>query len=162
MLKRKESFVFYYNQYKDKIFAYFLYRVGFDRKLAEDLTSEAFLKALKNFDNFDVAKPFQPWIFAISHNHLVNHYKLSKREVPIEGIEGLAKYAHLQVEEKYEMERVLNIICSMDEADKEILLLRFSQELTNSEIAEVLNKEEGAIRTQISRSLVKLREKLNR
>jgi RNA polymerase sigma-70 factor, ECF subfamily len=161
MPENKQSFVAYYNQYKNKIFAYFLYRVGFDRKLAEDLTSDAFLKALKSFDNFDQAKPFQPWIFRISHNHLVNYYKTSKREIPLAGVAEPLKYAHLQVEERFEAARVFKIIDSMEAADKEVLLLRFDQELTNAEIAELLDKEDGAIRTQISRSLEKLRQILN-
>ena len=160
MPKKQESFVAYYNQFKDKIYAYFLYRVGFDIKVAEDLTSEAFLKALKKFDDFDTEKPFQPWIFAISHNHLVNHYKSAKREVPLEEIQNFVKCAGVKIEEKFELERVMGIINQMKEGDKEILLLRFAQGLTNMEIADVLDKEEGAVRTQISRSLSKLREVL--
>lgn len=161
MAKKRESFISYYNQFKDKIYAYFLYRVGFDIKLAEDLTSEAFLKAFKKFEDFDLDKPFQPWIFAISHNHLVNHYKASKREVPLDEIEGLAKSAGVKYEEKFELERVMKIINQMEESDKEVLLLRYVQGLDNSEIAEVLEKEEGAVRTQISRSLFKLRQIIN-
>ncbi len=161
MATKQESFVSYYNQFKDKIYAYFLYRVGFDIKLAEDLTSEAFLKALKKFDDFDSEKPFQPWIFAISHNHLVNHYKSAKREIPLDEIAGFVKCAGVKFEAKFELERVMGIINQMEEGDREILLLRFAQGLNNMEIAEILDKEEGAVRTQISRSLVKLREVLN-
>lgn len=162
MAKKPDSFVGYYNQFKNKIYAYFLYRVGFDVKLAEDLTSEAFLKAFKKYDDFDEEKPFQPWIYTICRNHLINHYKLSKREVSLDGIEGLAKYADARAEEKFELERVADLINQMDDTDKEVLQLRFAQELTNPEIACLLEKEEGAVRTQISRSLAKLRELLKK
>lgn len=158
MARSKESFIFYYNQFKNKIYAYFLYRVNFDKKLAEDLTSEVFLKALKKFADFDGAKPFQPWIFKISHNHLVNYYKSAKREVALEVVENFLPYTDNSAVEKYELEKVMGIISRMEARDKEILLLRYAQGLDNAEIADLLDKEEGAVRTQFSRSLAKLRE----
>ncbi len=161
MIKKKPNFVFYYNQFKDKIYAYFLYRIGFDRKLAEDLTSEVFLKALKKFDDFDGDKPFQPWIFTISRNHLINHYKSAKRETALTEVENFLPCHDNRAEERYELERVMKIIDGMEEGDREVLLLRYVQGLDNGEIAAVLEKEEGAIRTRISRSLTKLRELLN-
>lgn len=161
MANMPDSFVGYYNKFKNKIYAYFLYRVGFDVKLAEDLTSEAFLKAFKKYDGFDQEKPFQPWIYTICHNHLVNHYKLAKREVSLDGIEGMAKYTNARLEENFELERIMAIINQMDDTDREVLQLRFVQELSNSEIACLMEKEEGAVRTQISRSLAKLRQLLN-
>lgn len=161
MRKNKENFIPYYNQFKNKIYNYFLYRVGFNKPLAEDLTSEVFVKAFKNFDEFDEGKKFQSWIYMIAHNHLVNHYKADKHEVSLELMEDFLHYADTSAEEKYEFERVLKIISSMEGSDRDVLQLKFIDELNNQEIAETLEKEEGAIRTQISRSLVKLRKILN-
>lgn len=158
MAKNKASFIFYYNQFKNKIYAYFLYRVNFDKKLAEDLTSEVFLKALKSFAGFNGDKPFQPWIFTISRNHLINYYKSCKREVALETVENFLPYTDNSAVERYELEQVMRVINRMEAGDREILLLRYAQGLNNSEIAELLNKEEGAVRTQFSRSLAKLRE----
>jgi RNA polymerase sigma-70 factor (ECF subfamily) len=152
------SFVFYYEQFKNKIYNYFWYRVGFDQKLAEDLTSEAFLKALKKFADFDGARPFGPWIFTIAHNHLVNHYKLAGRETSLTEQENRFEATGDNLDERLELERIIEIINTMDAADKEVLLLRFTEGLSNSEIAEVLGKAEGTVRTQISRSLARLRE----
>lgn len=161
MAKNEKNFVSYYNEFKNKIFAYFFYRVGFDRKLAEDLTSEVFLKAFKNFGDFNEDKPFQPWIFTISRNHLINHYKSARRETSLAEVEGFLACADEGFEEKHELERVMRIIRQMEDRDREVLLLRFSDGLNNSEIAGLLKKEEGAVRTQISRSLNKLRQILN-
>lgn len=161
MRKNRDNFLPYYNQYKDKIYNYFLYRVGFDKPLAEDLSSEVFIKALKSFDDFDKTKKFQSWIYMIAHNHLVNHYKVSGRVGPIEPLENSLHYIDSSAEEKYELERVLKIIDTMESSESEVLRYKFIDQLSNEEIAEILEKEEGAVRTQISRSLVKLREILN-
>lgn len=161
MNKNKDNFLPYYNQFKDKIYNYFLYRVGFERPLAEDLCSEVFVKALKNFSNFDKSRKFQSWIYMIAHNHLVNHYKTSGRTVPLEPLENFLPYSDNSAEEKYELERVLKIIDAMDKSESEVLRYKFVDELNNEEIADLLGKEEGAVRTQVSRSLSKLREILN-
>lgn len=161
MEKGQDNFILYYNQFKDKIYNYFFYRVGFDRLLAEDLTSEVFVKALKSFDNFDKNKKFQPWIYTIAHNHLVNHYAAYKRLEPLESVEPVAvQYSDRSAENNYELDRIIKIIDRMDSNDREVLRLKFIDELSTQEIAAILLKEEGAVRTQISRSLNKLRQML--
>jgi len=162
MATGQDNFIGYYNQYKDKIYVYFLYRVGFNREIAEDLTSEVFLKALKSFDTFDIARPFQSWIYAIAHNHLVNHYRVANREVELTENTFSTQSDTKKIELGYELEIILKEIDNMEASDKEVLLMRFVDQLTNAEIAELLGKEEGAVRTKISRSLAKLREQLGK
>ena len=64
------DFLKHYNQYKDKIFNYFWYRLNFNRAEAEDMTQDVFLKALDNFDKFDPDRSFQAWIYTISKNYI--------------------------------------------------------------------------------------------
>lgn len=161
MSDKKDNFISYYNEFKDKIYAYFYYRSGYNQSLAEDLTADVFLKAFQNFDSFDETRSFKSWIYAISHNHLVNYYKIPKRETELTEAEDVGQSEDAMHEVKYELARVMKVIESMEYHDKEVLLLKFVDELTNSEIANILNKEEGAVRTQISRSLAKLRKILN-
>jgi RNA polymerase sigma-70 factor (ECF subfamily) len=163
MKENNYNFLSYYNQFKDKIFNYFLYRVGFDRALAEDLTSEVFIKALKNFSGFDRSKKFQSWIYAIAHNHLVNHYLQSAKDtIPLEVVEDfLSVPDDNNFEKKYEADKVLKVIDTMESNDREVLRLKFIDEMSNQEISEIIGKEEGAVRTQISRSLSKLRGMLD-
>lgn len=159
MQDKRKSFLFYFEKYKDKIYNYFFYRVNYNRDLAEDLTSEVFLKAFKSFGKFDESRPFQSWIFAISRNHLINHYRVSGREFALEeDIKAPADNLLQKIGQKEEAEKILAVISGLDEYHRDVLLLRFVDELSNKEIAEVLEKEEGAIRVQISRALNKLRD----
>lgn len=162
MGKARDVFIAYYEQYKNKIFVYFLYRVNFNRDIAEDLTSEVFLKALDKFDSFEADKSFQAWIFAIAHNHLVNYYRVANREVEL--LENqLSRSSELErIELNHEIEKIFKAINEMDDSDRDILFLRFVDQLSNTEIAELLGKEEGAIRTKMSRSLSKLRSILDK
>jgi len=164
MAKKQDNFLAYYNQFKDKIYNYFLYRVGFDKVLAEDLTSEVFIKALKNFSSFNEDQKFQSWIYVISHNHLVNHYShASRKPISLEGLEDFIQTPNDNYfEEKHEAGQVLQVIDNMQENDRDVLRFRFVDELDYWEIADILQKEEGAIRTQVSRSLEKLRQILKK
>jgi len=157
MAKQKQNFTNYYNQYKDKIFNYFWYRVNFNRALAEDLTADAFLKAFKGFNEFDHERSFQSWMYAIAKNHLLNYYRTANRETDLLAVEKMGVDELKKIENKLELEQTFNLINQLSEYYREVLLMRFSDGLDNREIAEILNKDEGAVRTQISRALEELR-----
>lgn len=160
MGNKKRNFTEYYNQYKDKIFNYFWYRVNFNRSLAEDLTSEAFLKALKSFTDFDQSRSFQSWMYAIAKNHLLNYYRTAARETDLLLLENFGVNELKKIESRLELERAFALMRELPEYHREVLLLRFSDGLSNQEIAEVLGKDEGAVRTQISRALEELRKRI--
>lgn len=158
MQKQKQNFTEYYNQYKDKIFNYFWYRVNFNRALAEDLTADAFLKAFKGFGEFDHNRSFQSWMYAIAKNHLLNYYRTANRETDLLEVEKMGVDELKKIENRLELEQAFDLINQLSEYHREVLLMRFSDGLDNREIAEILDKDEGAVRTQISRALEELRK----
>jgi RNA polymerase sigma-70 factor, ECF subfamily len=160
MANPDKIFLKHYNQYKDKIFTFFLYRVNFNRAIAEDLTSEAFIKALENFDSFDENRSFQAWIYTIAGNHLKNYYRTCNREVDLEYAKDKTREFHNSLNASLELEAIMEKIHMLETYHKEVLLLRFVDGLSNTEIADVLEKDEGAVRVQVSRALGVLREKL--
>jgi len=155
---RNEDFLRYYEGYKNKIFNYFWYRTGFDQELAEDLTSEVFLKAFEKKNHFDPSKSFGPWIFTIAHNHLVNFYKGQKIRIDFEALKNVFRQKEFLkgVEDKIEIEKLMELIKGLPEYYKEILTLRYIDQLEIKEIAEFLNKEEGTVRVAIHRALKEL------
>jgi len=159
MPKQKQGFTEYYNKYKDKIFNYFWYRVNFNRALAEDLTADAFLKAFKGFAEFDHDRSFQSWMYAIAKNHLLNYYRTANRETDLLEVEKMGVNELKKIEDRLELEQAFQSINQLSEYHREVLLMRFSDGLDNKEIAEILDKDEGAVRTQISRALEELRGK---
>jgi RNA polymerase sigma-70 factor, ECF subfamily len=158
--KQEKLFIKNYQTYKDKIYTYFLYRVNFNRDIAEDLTSEVFIKTFQCLDDYDEARPFQSWIYAISRNHLINYYRSGNREVSLEGAGNMAVEFEQQIKASLELENVIKMIYQLDSYCREVLLLKYVDGLDNNEIAQVLEKDEGAVRTQISRSIAELRKKL--
>ena len=88
-MPKDKEFLDNYNKYKDKIYTYLWYRLNFNSALAEDLCSEVFLKAFKNFNNFTETGTFQAWIYIITKNHLANYYRQANREVDLEVIKNI-------------------------------------------------------------------------
>lgn len=158
--KKEKLFIENYKAYKDKIYTYFLYRVNFNREMAEDLTSEVFVKAFKNIDSFEQGRSFQSWIYAISRNHLFNYYRDCEKTISLDAAEEAAVEFRKAFAAKIDLELIIKKIYQMDDYCREVLLLRFVDGLDNKEIAECLEKEEGAIRTQISRALCELRSRI--
>lgn len=155
---KNRKFLEYYNKYKDKIFNYIWYRVNFNQALADDLTSEIFIKAYEKYDTFDEARPFQSWIYAIAKNHLLNYYRTANRETDLLSAYKLSGNDLEKLDAVLELKRIISLINRMHPSQRDILLLRFADGLDNKEIAQILCKDEGAVRVQISRALKELRE----
>ncbi|PJC37146.1 hypothetical protein CO046_02015 [Candidatus Peregrinibacteria bacterium CG_4_9_14_0_2_um_filter_53_11] len=158
------EFLDYYEEFKNAIFSYLLYRVGYDRATAEDLTSEVFIKAYENFHRYDQTRSFKTWIFTIAHNHLINYVQSRKLTVPLnEDIktpanEKGATFAE-QTDHDMQMEQVMQLVSDLPETQRELLTMRYVNDLSNSEIAAILGKDEGAVRTALSRAVGQLRNK---
>lgn len=153
------SFIKYYQKYKDKIYNFFWYRVNFNRSLAEDLTSEVFVKALAHYGSFDSNGSFQAWIYAIARNHFINYCRQAGRELPLESAGQIKDDQLSRINASMELEKIFAVIDKLDDNQRECLLFKFVDGLSNREIAALLNKEEGAVRTQISRALAALKDK---
>lgn len=164
---KKVDFLQYYFDYKDKIFNYFLYRLNFDKSLAEDLTSDVFLRAYKKIDTFDKNKAsFQTWLYKIAHNRLANHYRDTKK---VESLEEMSIKSLGVSDERYlnklcaelELKLIIEKIREMPYKYSQILLMRLVSDLSYGEIAEILKIEEGNARVLFSRALKKINEELN-
>lgn len=159
-----EEFTVYYEKHKTAIFNYILYRVGFNRDTAEDLTSDIFLKAFEHFEKYDRERPFKTWIFTIAHNHLVNYYIAKKDTLPLEeAIEVVKESSSVSQDTEHSMTvaKILHLVSELPDQQKEIVIMKYVDDMTNEEIAGTLGKEEGTVRTALSRAIASLRNKYN-
>lgn len=147
------------------MYRYIFFRVGKKRELAEDLTSEIFMKALENFEKYDHVRPFAVWIYRIAHNHLVDYYKKVKAEiVPIEEVENElrlnVKYQE-ELDNELDLEKVKEALEKLPDSQKEVVMMKYINDLTNPEIAEILNTNEAHVRVLQHRALSSLKSKLS-
>lgn len=149
-----------------QVFGYVYMRVGRDRDLAEDLVSEIFLKALEKFDSFDEKQgSFRSWIFQITRNHLIDHYKSSEQKgtTSLDELENVLPDSQ-NVEEDFlrdvEKEALYEAMETLDSEKKEMVILRFISGYSYQEMSNILGKDENTLRVTIFRTLDVLKRKL--
>lgn len=137
---------------------------------AEDLTQEIFLQAFKNLPSLNALERFRPWLYSIAVNR-VRDYHRKKRFLSLFGGTGEEEdfetpdsevhcnpgaLDHLLKREFWKQIKKLSAQCSHWE--REIFFLRFMDQLSIKEIAQVLGKSESAVKTHLYRALKKFRE----
>lgn len=153
-----------YQHFASAIFAY-IYRHTSSREDAEDLLLEVFMAALERSSFAELSSKDQEiWLWSVARNKVVDHYRRSSRRegVTLESVldnlyerdEYAPEYVTLRHEE---YARLRAHIQGLPELQQEVLRLRFANDLRYSEIAAVLQKNEGAVRMLLSRTLKFLR-----
>ncbi len=158
-----------YERYIERIYNYVYFRVGSVHD-AEDLTARVFLKALNNLSRYRfVGLPFSAWLYRIAHNLIANHHRdqSRRREIPIEDMAVVNIPARLpaidaSMGRAQEAEALWKMINDLSPQKRELILLKFVEKLSNSEIAAVLNKSESAIKSLYHRTLLEMRERIDR
>ena len=148
----------------DRIYSYLHMSVG-NRHDAEDLTTQTFLKMLESIKRFKwQAAPFSAWLFRIAHNLAMDHFRATRRwqpedEVPEPAgeVEPSAEAAALQTIGR---ESMLDLIEGLSPEQQQVLTLKFVFNLPNADVATVLGKTEGAIKSLQHRALVSLQKKI--
>lgn len=157
-----------YDRYAPKMYAYFYRRVG-DAALAEDLTSELFLRFVKAIRNgTEWQHPFVGWLYRVAHNLVVDYYRdrttfssvqLSARAAANDDDDGNP----VMVAEKTLMaEKLFQAVRQLTLGQQEVLVLRFGEGLTAREVGEILGKTTGAVEALQRRGLAGLRRILAR
>ena len=142
-----------------------LYRLLGDAQQAEDLAQETFFRLVRNARSYDYPQPFLPWFYSIAH-HLALNYQQSAyhRHVDREADlpETLVDDADPQawVERQESQADLLNALAHLSLEQREVLSLRFGQELSVKETAEVLGVPVGTVKSRTFSALRLLRTHL--
>ena len=147
------AFARLYDLYVDDVYRYLLHRVG-DRGLAEDLTSETFLRALRRIDRFRwQGRDVGAWFTTIARNLAVDHFRSSRHRLettaerpggtdpdPAPGPEGLLLSGVRDA-------AVAGAVRRLPADQQEVVVLRFLQDLTVAQTARVMGRSDGAIKS---------------
>lgn len=146
-----EAFGQIYDRYVDQVYRYLYYRLG-SHPLAEDLTSETFLRALRRIDSFHwQGRDIGAWFVTIARNLVTDHFKSSRFRLEVttgdmldadradEGIEE-------QVVERLENAALLDAVRQLKPEQQECIVLRFLQGLSVAETAAVMRRSDGAVK----------------
>jgi RNA polymerase sigma-70 factor, ECF subfamily len=146
----------------DRIYSYLHLSVG-NRHDAEDLTTQTFLKMLEAIGRFRwQAAPFSAWLFRIAHNLAMDHFRSRRRvqteeEVP-EPAGAEESSAEEQALDSLGQAGMLELIERLSSEQRQVLTLKFVFGFGNGEVATILGKTEGAVKSLQHRALASLQK----
>jgi len=157
-----EAFGQLYERYVDKIYNYVYYRTG-NHHDAEDLTAKTFYQALRHVHRYtDRGLPFSAWLYRIAHNLVANwHRDRSRRQViALDEIAWVTHREHPEsgLEDEDDQRMLMRLIRRMPADRQQLLILKFVEQMSNLEIARIMGRSEGAIKSLYHRTLLALRE----
>lgn len=151
-------------RYRSELLSYLRRHIG-SMDDAEDLCQEVFLSCYKHSDSFDPSRCDEhAWLYIIARNRLKNYYRDKKTfdnidDMDYELTDGLniTEQTVLLTELREELAKVLK---KMDERSRSIIIMRFFENKSHKEIAEILNMKEGSVRMAQQRALQKMRQEM--
>jgi RNA polymerase sigma-70 factor, ECF subfamily len=149
----------------DRIYSYLHVSVG-NRHDAEDLTTQTFLRMLEAIGKFRwQSAPFSAWLFRIAHNIAMDHFRANKRWQPEEDVPEPEPDESTSAEagalESIGRKSMLELIEDLSPEQQQVLTLKFVFNFSNGEVATILGKTEGAIKSLQHRALASLQKQLD-
>lgn len=146
-----EAFGQLYDHYVSGVFRFIYYRVG-SRQLAEDLTSETFVRGLRAIQRFNwQGKDFGAWLTTIARNLITDHFKSSRSRLEIVSDDVPESRQTVASPEEDVLALISNEILfeavnTLPPEQRDCVLMRFIQGMTIAETAAALKRSEGAIK----------------
>jgi RNA polymerase sigma-70 factor (ECF subfamily) len=155
-----------YDRYSGPVFDYLL-RVSGDRPLADELTSEAFYRAMLALDGFRGEASVKTWLLRIARNLYLRRAERDERTVSLEDLEERGRsFATQHADPEGELLRqersrlIQGALLSLAESDRSILLLSAREELSCRQIGEVLDISVTAVKVRLYRARRRLQSAL--
>jgi len=148
----------------DRIYSYLHVSVG-NRHDAEDLTTQTFLKMLEKIGSFRwQSAPFSAWLFRIAHNLAMDHFRSRRRWQPEEEVPEPPgeeePSAELEAMQSIGRQSMMELIDKLSPEQQQVLTLKFVFNFPNADVATILEKTEGAIKSLQHRALASLQKQI--
>ena len=155
---RAAEFERLYRESYSMVYGRTLFRLR-DKEAARDVTSEAFLRAARNFDKFDSSKAkFSTWVCSIANNCIIDYFRRRKEYTPLEDVpESVVAVNDDPSQCVANSDLAQRLLAVLDEQDREIVYMKYCEGWTNGEIASELGMNPSTVSTRVQRSLTKMR-----
>ncbi len=151
-----------YECYFDRIYRYVYLKLG-DPSDAEDIGEQVFLKMIESVKGFQwQGSSFSSWLYRIAHNQVVDFLRQHSRrpQTPLEAVGDLLPAVggdpHDHAERRDFAGHLIEAMSDLTDLQAQVIVLKFGSDLTNAQVAEILDKSEGAIKALQFSALQKL------
>ncbi|MBP6976074.1 RNA polymerase sigma factor [Candidatus Dojkabacteria bacterium] len=149
----------------EPLYRYIYIRCGYNKELAEDITQDIFIKVWEKRKSFNQKKSsLKNWIYVIARNYLTDFYRKKKIEGVTfnEEIEQTLRSDGMSVEDESMLIDILKSLDRLKEKEKEVILLRYVQDLEIEDISKIVGKSYNTTKVMIHRAIKKLKYIVNK
>lgn len=160
-----DAFTQIYEDSYSRILSYIYYRVS-DRETAEDLAADVFVRMVRKIDTYeDTGRPIIAWLYTIAGNLVLDYHRRDSKYqwLPIEDREIVSTHDPTALADlNLTSERLAKAIQELTDEQSNVIVLKFVQGLSNAEIADIMGKQEGSIKSLQHRALQSLKRILEK
>jgi RNA polymerase sigma-70 factor, ECF subfamily len=180
--KDKDAFIYLYDSYLDKVYRFIYFKVG-NKEEAEDITSSVFLKVWNCVQegNIQEQNSIKPFLYTIARNLVIDHYRKSSNrmtasldsrsddeyEISESEISYIKDNPEIMdeknnladsIDKGFELEIVMKKLLELKDEYREVIILRYIDELSVKEISDIINKPKGNTRVLLHRAMKALKD----
>ena len=165
--QRSDYFSMLYQRYASKVFGKCI-SILKDYDEAKDAVQDIFIKIMTNLANFGERAQFSTWIYSITYNYCIDIIRKKKKEKTLftDDIERAPDVAAEEVPDEFllemEVKHLKTVLEMLPTGDRMILLMKYQDDMSIRDIAEVLDKTESAVKMKIKRAKHKAQELFNK
>ena len=154
-----------YSRYKDRMYYYFYRMLGNSPDQANDFLQELFMKIVEKPDSYNPAYAFHTWLYSVANNMSKNEYR--RRGIRQEYHQFEASEPHIDfpnettIEPGQVIEKIFQTLDQLGEEHRSAFLLRYREEFSIREVAEILGLPEGTVKSRLFTARKILADKLN-
>lgn len=163
----KNAFGQIYDWYVKKIYQFVYFKVN-SKETAEDISQEVFVRLIDYINEERKIESLQALLFRIARNLVIDHYRSGQVEVT--SIDEMGEALEVStdgralldmIDVKYSLEQIQKSLAELKEEYREVVTLRFVEDMTHREIAKIIDRKESHVRVILFRAINELRNILN-
>lgn len=161
-LQGQTAFAELYRRHVNQVYRYLLARVGNEQD-AQDLTAQTFLAALEAIPTFRGKSKFSSWLLGIARHRVGDHFRKQRPTAPLEQAEDVVDDVPSPdeaVDKQLRLEQVMKVLPILSTERAEALALHSFGGLDVSQVAQIMEKSEAAVRMLIHRAIRDLKQRL--
>lgn len=164
-----DAFARLYARHKGPLYRYLLRQCG-QPAVAEELFQDVWMKLIAARSGYAVQAKFTTWFYRLAHNRLIDHYRASARRVPASYADDCPEWAEVpapaeaqpenQEDRRRQVERLMNLVAELPEAQREVFLLKEEGGLSLEAIAQATGTGPETVKSRLRYALARLRRGL--
>ncbi len=157
---QKEDFIRLYDEIADQLFRHCFYKLS-NREMALDLAQETFTRTWQYLNAGKEVKNVKAFVFKVANNLIIDYYR-KKKSASLEVMQEQTGFdapvnEHLETVKKAEVDTVMVHINKLDDRYRDVIIMRYVDDLSPKEIAHILGESENAVSVRINRALKKVK-----